>query len=354
MTQVCPLPILPANPRSADYHYFIRQFDNYLVIATVQEAARLPLLMNALGRDGIAIFDGLADPKDTLAAAKARLSEYFSGKSSILLRRKQFFEARQQSMESIPEYVCRLRRLAKDCAFTDCATMLRDIFVIGVSNDRLGENLLTEDASTLTFDTAVAKAETIERALRDRGRVQTVAASQTQFEVCRLNPSHQIHGKNYGHSSNISCYRCGSLSHKANSPSCTAINAICSHCHKKGHLQRVCKAKVQGDQKLRYGKVRTTKVDCNAVGHNYNSTVASNPHSTDKQPSQHPSYQQFSVFSIGASEQNYRVLINGKELLCVVDTGTQLNIIPRHLIDKVDLTSTDVTLIHTEAPNFMY
>ena len=38
------------------------------------------------------------------------------------------------------------------------------------------------------------------------------------------------------------------------------------------------------------------------------------------------------------------MLINGKKLLCVVDTGTQLNIIPRHLIDTVDLTPTDITL----------
>ena len=215
------------------------------MIATVSDAAKLPLLMNALGRDGIAIFDGLKDPKATFDEAKARLSEYFSGKSSLLLRRKQFFEARQQSMETISEFACRLRRLAKDCDFSDSATMLRDIFVIGVANDRLGENLLTEDASTLTFDTAVAKAEAVERACRDRGRVQPVDTSHTQFEVCKLNSSHQKQSKNYGQQNKITCYRCGSFSHKANSPNCMAINEICNQCHKKGHLQRVCKAKLK-------------------------------------------------------------------------------------------------------------
>ena len=63
-------------------------------------------------------------------------------------------------------------KVAKDCEFRDTATMQRDIFVIGVTNDRLGEHLLTEDAATLTFDAAVAKAEAVERACQDRGRVQ--------------------------------------------------------------------------------------------------------------------------------------------------------------------------------------
>ena len=50
--------------------------------------------------------------------------------------------------------------------------MLRDIFTIGVYNDSLGERLLTENAATITLDDAVAKAETVERAMRDRNKVQ--------------------------------------------------------------------------------------------------------------------------------------------------------------------------------------
>ena len=112
----------------------------------------------------------LKEPKASYNDAKARFNKYFSVKTSILLKRKEFFEARQHPRESISEFACRIRRLAKDCEFRDTATMQRDIFVIGVANDRLGEHLLTEDAAILTFDAAVAKAEAVERACQDRDK----------------------------------------------------------------------------------------------------------------------------------------------------------------------------------------
>ena len=40
--------------------------------------------------------------------------------------------------------------------------MLRDIFVVGIRNDMLGEKLLAEESSTLTFDNALARAEAFE------------------------------------------------------------------------------------------------------------------------------------------------------------------------------------------------
>ena len=140
--------------------------------------------------------------------------------------------------------------------------------------------------------------------------------------MCKLNSSHQKQGKNYDQQNKITCYRCGSLSHKANSPNCMAKSVICNQCHKKGHLQRVCKAKLKSDQKSHYGNIRATTVNCNAVEHNHTPTTAGYSDSTEKLPPQPQSVKQFSVFAIGASGQDHNVLLNGKKLLCVVDTGT--------------------------------
>ena len=103
-------PLLPANPKSGDYQYFIRLFENYIDIIEAKDATKLPLLLNCLGRDGLSIYDGLKEPKGSYNDAKDRLLEYFSGKTSILLRRKQFFEARQGANESITDFACRLRK----------------------------------------------------------------------------------------------------------------------------------------------------------------------------------------------------------------------------------------------------
>ena len=77
--------------------------------------------------------------------------------------------------ESKTEFACRLRRLARDCDFGDKATeMLRDIFVIGVRDDRLGERLLSEDATTLTFEDAIRRTEAFERARTERNHSHQV------------------------------------------------------------------------------------------------------------------------------------------------------------------------------------
>ena len=83
----------------------------------------------------------------------------------------------------------RLRRLAQECDFgTSAYTLLRDIFVIRVRNNRLGERLLSEDAAELTFDTALTKAEAFERARTKRGVVATNSGVETNF-VARGRPA---------------------------------------------------------------------------------------------------------------------------------------------------------------------
>ena len=115
--------------------------------------------MNSLGRDGVELLDGLPDPKDTYADAVARFEGHFLHRTSELLLRKQFYEARQQPNETVCDFACRLRRISKDCGFgANRDTMLRDIFVVGVRDDCLSEKLLAEDASTLKFDTALVRA----------------------------------------------------------------------------------------------------------------------------------------------------------------------------------------------------
>ena len=124
--------------------------------------------MNALSRDGMDIYDGLKEPKKKYDEAVARLEEYFVGRSSMMLQRKLFFNSKQGANESVADFAGRLRRISADCDFADAAEMCRDIFVFGVSNDRLGERLLAEDPKTLTFNDAVTKAETFERATAER------------------------------------------------------------------------------------------------------------------------------------------------------------------------------------------
>lgn len=146
-----PCPRLASNPRSEGYEFFMRQVTSYFEIADIaSETKQLQVLLYSLGRDELNVFDGFSDPKDTYREATDRLRGYFSGNTSILLRRKEFYALRQSPTETVTELSCKLRRFAKECDFgPSMHTMLRDIFVIGIKDDNLGERLLSEDASKL-------------------------------------------------------------------------------------------------------------------------------------------------------------------------------------------------------------
>ena len=104
-------------------------------------------------------------PKASYDDAVARFEEYFKTRPSLLLWRKQFFDAKQGAKESCIEYSCRLRRLIANCNFdaATALTLLWDIFVCGIYANPLGERLLSEDAAELTFDKVIAQAEAWER-----------------------------------------------------------------------------------------------------------------------------------------------------------------------------------------------
>ena len=81
MAQQIPCPRLPSNPKEGDFKYFIRQLENYFVIAKTDEDTKHSILMYALGQDGLNIYDGLDDPKDSYQCAIRQLHKYFGGKN---------------------------------------------------------------------------------------------------------------------------------------------------------------------------------------------------------------------------------------------------------------------------------
>ena len=88
--------------------------------------------------------------------------------------------------ESITEFVCHLRRLACNCNFGDKATeMLHDIFVVGMRDDRLGEQLLSKDATTLTFEDAIKCAEAFEHVRAECNHSQVISAVQAPAQSGR-------------------------------------------------------------------------------------------------------------------------------------------------------------------------
>ena len=250
-------PQLPSNPKGEDWRFFIRQFETYCKYYKVDKTEKANLLEMCLGHDGLDLLDGLPEPKTLYEDIVSAMNSYFKIHSSVLLRRREFLHASQGSSESASEFACRLRRLVQDCAFTaDKQSLLRDVFVIGIKDSRLGERLLAEDPAVLTFENALQKAEAWEMARSDRGRLEHTSVNRVN--VSKSNRSYHASGNSLcrdpprkesasfsNRSSNNSkvCYRCGSQAHLANSSSCPALNKACNKCKKTGHFSKMCHSK---------------------------------------------------------------------------------------------------------------
>ena len=64
-------------------------------------------------------FETLDDTGDDCKTALAKLDEYFQPKKNVDYETFQFQQASQKSDETVDQFVTRLRKLAKNCEFTD-------------------------------------------------------------------------------------------------------------------------------------------------------------------------------------------------------------------------------------------
>lgn len=345
MAQPVPIPRLPPNPTGEDFSFYRRQLESYFEIAEIKEDKKVQLLLYTLGKDGQTIYDGLPDPKQTYKESTDRFEDYYSGRSSVLLRRKEFYETRQATQESITEFACRLRRMAQRCDFGgSMETMLRDILVIGVKDNALGEKLLGEDATKLTFDTAVRQAEAFERARSERRNVSS--AAQCQAVIAQAPPGGRYHSSASRPPQASSkplttqrgtpyCYRCGTQEHNASYPRCPATTAICHQCGKKGHYARVCRS--------------APSTGTNGSTSGPPSKQASQPvRVITKQQSQESEQQESTIFAAGtpSSDWTLPVSVGGHTLPALVDTGAEVNVIPAALLDpNWSVSPTTTTLL---------
>ena len=153
------------------------------------------------------------------------------------MHRFNFNTRARKPAESIADYIAALRELAMNCNFGSkerLEEMLRDRLVCGVNHQGIQRKLLSE--GNISYTDALALAQSIESAEDDAKKL----GGSTP-----LQPVHYTQTKGVSLASSRTsptCYRCGGL-HLA--PVCPHKEKVCRHCKKKGHLDRVCRAKAR-------------------------------------------------------------------------------------------------------------
>ena len=175
-----------------------------------------------------------AKPKDTSFADIVKILEkHYNPKPLEIAQSFHFGTRKQESGESISDYVLALRRLAVHCnygEFLDRA--LRDRFVCGLSNPKIQNKLLNTEE--LTFEKACRVANSMEMAERN-----TQEFHPTSSESNQVNKLTEHSSKNTEQSVHV-CHRCGG---NHSGQSCKFRSAKCFKCSKVGHLASVCRSK---------------------------------------------------------------------------------------------------------------
>ena len=237
-----------ADPNASDgadsWDHWYLTFTNFLDLIESHNPDKLKTLFHFLSPS---VYKFVSRCTDYDSAISTLNSLYIQPKNEIYSRHV-LATAKQQSNESLDQFMQKLRSLAKDCNFEDVSAeknqedAIRDAFISGISSNSIRQRLL--EHKTLNVKTAFDQAKALDFAQQQsQSFVQTTpamynaAASNTPNETLRK--SSDEHEAKVA-ASQSKCFFCGYDRHPRYK--CPARDALCQKCGKKGHYQKVCRS----------------------------------------------------------------------------------------------------------------
>lgn len=275
---------------------------------------RRALLLTALVEDTYRVARDLVFPEDLdsveFQTLLEKLNVHFQSKKSTFAERYSFYKAEQRPGEDLAEWASRVRNLAQYCGFKkELETALRDKFVLGLENTKEKEKLFAESIETLTFNKALEMAQSVRcaRAALQTARAGNAAAGAAGAGTSAATQAQPVFAMQRPSTSSSSsdssrllkcCEVCGYKNHQKEK--CRFIDYVCQKCNKKGHLKRMCKAKIS---------------DSNFLG-------------TDDDDAE-GIYNLFNLKNSVKDEPiSRRVKLANQEILCEIDCGSAVSVLP--------------------------
>ncbi|XP_021351252.1 uncharacterized protein K02A2.6-like [Mizuhopecten yessoensis] len=296
------------------------------------------LLLHCAGMRVQEIFDTLADTGEDTDYDKAvqKLGEYFAPQGNISFERHQFRQLKQESSESVEQFITRLRDKAMTCEFGDGKDdQIRDQVIDKCKSTHLRKKFL-EKGGTLTLTKML-----------EMGRAHE--AAERQAAVMQEETVHAVYEKRKGHkpgyqgadrfntssqgNKSQACFRCGRQGHYSKDKECPARNKKCNKCHKMGHFQKCCKTK-GGNPGNGRSQERTVKY-------------------VQDQDSVELTDYVFSVVKEPVGEQ-VSVIVGGVPISFTVDSGAGVNMIDRELWESLKKSKINCVSNNTDKKLFAY
>ncbi|XP_064104081.1 uncharacterized protein LOC135213917 [Macrobrachium nipponense] len=243
-------PRFEVDPDSAqaakEWTHWLRTFTNFVeaVQLTTPTLDKLVLLTNYVAPS---VYDFISECETYEKAEEVLTSLYVKPKNEIFARHL-LATRRQNSGESLDQFLQALKLLAKDCQFKSvtaeeaCDSYVRDAFINGLVSCAIRQRLL--ENRTLNLNTAYEQARTLEMAQKHSASYSSAepvnaavsAVSREEESSSAENNSESVSAATSG----ARCFFCGNNRHPRTQ--CPAKDAVCLKCKKQGHYARVCRS----------------------------------------------------------------------------------------------------------------
>ena len=236
MDKVLPMPeelnVLTGN-RSKNFDIFKQKWQLYEEATKLNEESnkrRLATLLTVIGTPALEVYNTFtwhASEQKTVENVLKKFEKFCKPKKNVTYERHIFLSRKQRSDEKIDDYVKELRILADTCELADLKeSLIKDVIVLGITDNRLRENLLKD--TSLSLETAVDIARASEKAREQAGEISG------EQEV------HKLTKRNQYSKYEKDCRYCGTH-HEFKKEKCPAFGKQCNKCHGYNHYARKCR-----------------------------------------------------------------------------------------------------------------
>lgn len=338
---------------------YIRRVEQFITLNEIKSDLHVATLVTLVGAATYDLMCDLCAPNDPESRSFRELvkivGDHLEPKRSEIAERHLFRQRRQNTGESLSEYLQSLKHLASTCNFN---TTL-DQFVSGLASDEMRSRIFAE--TSITYKKAVELALALEAAERHSQTSGANAAVGASTSAAGTRASEAVHrvattrravqplergtassgagGSSTGASAATSrstrtCWRCG-RNHRPEV--CRFKNYSCDICGQKGHIKIMCKSnKGRGSEQKQDTLTQVRR------GNNYLDN------------SDNESECDFYNLSVcGVHDKPYKVMaqVNGRKVNFELDTGSKLSVIS---LDYYNNNFCDLPMISNDISLYSY
>ncbi|XP_030755156.1 uncharacterized protein K02A2.6-like [Sitophilus oryzae] len=230
---------------SENFKLFKQNFEIFLLAKgkqEVQDEVKVALLLNCMGQEAINVYNTFSlneAEKKQYQKVIDEFGKYCNPKKNVIYERYMFFSRKQEEGEGIDKFVTDLKKLAESCEFNEQKdSLIRDRIVLGITNLRLQERLLTRE--DLNLEKAINECRVAEIS---KLQIDEVQKDQKQVYGVRKEERRGYEKENKLKKNEGNKFDCRKCLSKHGPKQCKAYGQKCFKCGLVNHFAKACTRK---------------------------------------------------------------------------------------------------------------